>query len=448
MVAKVVSILIIVLIAFGAWFIYDDNRFERILPTINSQSTIYYNNTKPLLVDIGDNAGLKSYEVVLNSQSSSLILTHKDIIKPQTKEILALNIPTSFMTAKNLVMTVSVTDTSRWNFLRGNIASKNIKLIIDNQAPTVEILANSYGITQGGSALVVFKATDNNIKEFYVATPYNKFKATPYKKAGYYATLVSWPFSVSEFSAKIVAIDKANNNTIVKIPFYIKNKKYATSYIQATDILIDGKVATLASKDSRLVNIANKLEKFAGVNEGIRAENEHLISSLGAIIANNVITDWKILPFYPLKNGAKVASYGDLRHYYYDNKTKAVISTSDHVGIDLASNEEAQIVSSNNGKVVYSDDNGLYGQMPMIDHGFGLYTLYGHCSKIIKPKGSVIKAGDVIANSGTSGLALGDHLHFGILVQGNEVAPEEWMDSNWIKLNIDDVFAKANMLIK
>lgn len=448
MVAKVVSVFIIVLITFCAWFVNGDNRFERILPTINAQSIIYYNNAKPLLIDIGDNAGLKSYEVVLNNLSSSLILTHKDIIKPQTKEILALNIPASSMTIKNLVMTINVTDTSKWNFLRGNMTSKDIKLIIDNQAPAVEILANSYGITQGGSALVVFKANDNNMKEIYVATPYNKFKVTPYKKAGYYATLVSWPFSVNEFSAKIVAIDKASNNTMVHIPFYIKNKKYATSYIQATDMLIDGKVAAIVSKDSRLSDMASKLEKFAGVNEGVRAENEHLISSVGAVIATDMITDWKIFPFYPLKNGAKVASYGDLRHYYYDTKTKAIISTSDHVGIDLASNKEAPIISSNNGKVVYSSDNGLYGKMPMIDHGLGLYTLYGHCSKIVKHKGSIVKAGDIVANSGTSGLALGDHLHFGILVQGNEVAPEEWMDSNWIKLNIDDVFAKANIAIK
>jgi murein DD-endopeptidase MepM/ murein hydrolase activator NlpD len=440
MVAKMVSILIIALIVFSAWFVYSDNRFERISPIINTKSTIYYNNKKPLSVSIADNIMLKSYKLLLDNK----LIATKELASNRFNII----IPTPIKNIKQNKLEIIVNDISRWNFLIGNQTKKQVEIIADDILPNVEILANSYGITQGGSALVVFKATDANMKEIYITTPYGKFKVTPYRKSGYYASLISWPFSEDKFDAKIVAFDKAGNSIATHVPLYIKNKKYATSYIQATDVLIDGKIAAIASKDSRLVDMTNKLEKFEGVNEGIRAENEHLISSLGVIIANDMITDWKILPFYPLKNGAKVASYGDLRHYYYDTKTKAIISTSDHVGIDLASNEEAPIISSNNGKIVYSSDNGLYGKMPMIDHGLGLYTLYGHCSKIVKSKGSIVKAGDVIANSGTSGLALGDHLHFGILVQGNEVAPEEWMDSNWIKLNIDDVFAKANMLIK
>ncbi len=448
MISKIISVIVIALIASGAWFVYSDYRFERTYPTIVAPSSMYYNGPKPLLVAISYNTGLKSYEVVIQNGTNNPLITKKDILVPTKKKILSLGIPASLKGTKNLIMTISATDISMWNFYRGNKTTQNFNLTIDSDAPCVELLSNSYSITQGGSALVVFKVSEKNTKDIYVETPYFKFKATPYRKAGYYASLVAWPFSEDKFNAKIVAIDKAMNSTTIDAPFYIKNKKYATSYIQATKQFIDGKIATLASKDSRLATISDKLEKFAGVNEGIRAENEHLISTLGSIVSANIINDWKILPFYPLKNGAKVASYGDLRHYYYDAKTKAVISTSDHVGIDLASNEAAPIISSNDGKIVYSNDNGLYGNMPMINHGLGLYTLYGHCSKIVKHKGDTVKAGDVVANSGTSGLALGDHLHFGILVQGNEVAPEEWMDSNWIKLNIDDVFAKANMLIK
>jgi murein DD-endopeptidase MepM/ murein hydrolase activator NlpD len=46
-----------------------------------------------------------------------------------------------------------------------------------------------------------------------------------------------------------------------------------------------------------------------------------------------------------------------------------------------------------------------------------------------------------------TGLALGDHLHFGVLVQGIEVRPEEWMDKLWIKNNIDKVFNEADKII-
>jgi murein DD-endopeptidase MepM/ murein hydrolase activator NlpD len=61
--------------------------------------------------------------------------------------------------------------------------------------------------------------------------------------------------------------------------------------------------------------------------------------------------------------------------------------------------------------------------------------------------GDKTKAKLHIANTGKSGYAMGDHLHFGVLVQGIEVRPQEWMDSDWIKLNIDDVIKSAKEII-
>ncbi len=103
----------------------------------------------------------------------------------------------------------------------------------------------------------------------------------------------------------------------------------------------------------------------------------------------------------------------------------------------MASTKMATIVSSNGGKVVFTENNGIYGNMPMVDHGLGLYTLYGHCSTILVQQDEIIGAGTPIAKTGMTGLALGDHLHFGVLVQGIEVRPEEWMDKRWIRNNID-----------
>jgi murein DD-endopeptidase MepM/ murein hydrolase activator NlpD len=46
-----------------------------------------------------------------------------------------------------------------------------------------------------------------------------------------------------------------------------------------------------------------------------------------------------------------------------------------------------------------------------------------------------------------TGLALGDHLHFGIVVQGIEVRPEEWMDANWMRVNVFNVIEDAKKII-
>jgi murein DD-endopeptidase MepM/ murein hydrolase activator NlpD len=117
------------------------------------------------------------------------------------------------------------------------------------------------------------------------------------------------------------------------------------------------------------------------------------------------------------------------------------------MGYDLASVRHAPIVSSNPATVIYAGYNGIYGNMPLLDHGFGLYTLYGHCSRVLVGEGEHVAAGETIARTGKTGLALGDHLHFGMLVQGVEVLPMDWMKQNWIESHIHRVMKRADRLI-
>lgn len=107
----------------------------------------------------------------------------------------------------------------------------------------------------------------------------------------------------------------------------------------------------------------------------------------------------------------------------------------------------ANIVSTNNAVVAFADKNGIYGNNLILYHGLGLYTLYAHCSAFKVQKGDMVTSKEVVANTGKSGLALGDHLHFGILVQGVEVRPEEWMDAKWMKDNIFDILNNSKKMI-
>ena len=140
-----------------------------------------------------------------------------------------------------------------------------------------------------------------------------------------------------------------------------------------------------------------------------------------------------------------MASFGDHRYYTFEDKD---VSESWHMGIDLASTQKADIVASNDGKVEFAAENGIYGRNVLINHGFGLFSLYGHCSSLNIKAGDSVKAGDVIANTGVTGLAMGDHLHFGMLVQGIEVRPEEWMDNGWMKDNVTGVLNAAKKMVE
>ena len=106
------------------------------------------------------------------------------------------------------------------------------------------------------------------------------------------------------------------------------------------------------------------------------------------------------------------------------------------MGQDLASVAHAPIPAANDGKVVFAEPLGIFGNLVVIDHGLGLMSLYSHLSEIHVKVGDVVQKGAIIAKTGSTGLAFGDHLHFGILVGGVEVTPLEWLDPKWIKDNI------------
>ena len=449
------SIWIVILLALvgAAAYVYTSQSFERNVPTINAPKFMYWNRKDPLKIKLSDESALKSYEVKVGDGVNEIVVANEMLLENINEKTIEIKYPKKAVNgvvlnpkANKLQITFSATDKSNWNFFQGNSVTETINVHVDYKRPDINILSNSYSITRGGSALVIFQVKDEALKSFFVEAGGKFFKAQPYKKEGYYATLIAWNFNEENFKANITAEDMAGNKRISNIPLYLLGKKYRVSWIQAKDKFIDGKISDLIASEPKFSTIDNRLEKLKTINETMRLENEEVIHELAKNVSNDMIDSWKIKKFYPLKNAAKVASFGDHRHYYYENRENEV-SESFHVGLDMASTKMAKIRSSNPGTVVFDEYNGIYGNMPMINHGLGLYTLYGHCSNILVKKGDKVGAGFAIAQTGKSGLALGDHLHFGILVQGVEVRPEEWMDTKWIHDNVDKVFKEADKII-
>lgn len=94
------------------------------------------------------------------------------------------------------------------------------------------------------------------------------------------------------------------------------------------------------------------------------------------------------------------------------------------------------VPAGNTGKVVFRDYLGVYGKTVIVDHGFGLFSLYSHLAQLSVDEGQMVKKGDPIGRTGMTGLAGGDHLHFGMFVYNTYVNPVEWWDSHWIKDNV------------
>jgi murein DD-endopeptidase MepM/ murein hydrolase activator NlpD len=100
-----------------------------------------------------------------------------------------------------------------------------------------------------------------------------------------------------------------------------------------------------------------------------------------------------------------------------------------HSGLDLGAPKGTPIHAARDGVVSSVVDSGSsgYGYHLVIDHGDGMVTLYGHCSKVYVRSGQTVKQGDVIAAVGSTGRSTGNHLHFEIRVNGKAVNPRNYL---------------------
>ena len=93
-------------------------------------------------------------------------------------------------------------------------------------------------------------------------------------------------------------------------------------------------------------------------------------------------------------------------------------STHIHGGTDIAAPYGTPIVSANDGVVIYAGYHYSYGNYVIVDHGGGIATLYGHCSKLLVGKGQAVSRGEQVALVGSTGESTGNHLHYEVRVNG------------------------------
>jgi len=443
---KKLWILVLALIAGAIGFVYFSPMFEKNPPKILIQSNGYTNLKKPIEIVLKDDSGIKEYSVVLvTSKGANVIANESGNLQKEVK--LNIKLP-KFLKEKELKLIITATDGSKWHFFSGNKATKTLMLTIDKVSPDAQVVANSYAIGRGGSALAIVKVKDDNLKDYYISVNDKyKFKLTPFYKKDYYIALIAWPVWEKDFEAKLVATDLAGNTVREHIPYFWKTKGIYSPKnvkIKISDKFIN-QVAVRVLEKMGLDIPNDPVEIFKTVNETVRKMNEKEIQNITSKVYENKINSFYLRRFNPLPGSAKRADFGEIRHYIYKNRE---ISTAIHKGVDLAKIRRAKIYSSNNGIVVASKYIGIYGNALIIYHGLGLYSLYGHTSEFKVKRGDKVTKGQVIARTGATGAVFGDHLHFGIYVQGVPVQPIEWMDPHWINANVIKVISDAKRMIK
>jgi len=299
---------------------------------------------------------------------------------------------------------------------------------LENKPPTVVVLSIAHNITQGGAGLVVYTVS-KEVEKTGVASGDQFFPG--YRQGGnFYACLFPFPYDTTDpgkYVPKVIAIDRAGNERQMGINYHLTAKPFSTDRIDLTDSFLE-KIA--AEFKDKFPQATTPLEIFLKANRDQRQQDRKLICDYGR--KTSPVPLWEGT-FLRMPNTAPLGGFAQSRTYIYQGKE---VDRQTHLGFDLASLAQAEVPAANRGKVVFAGDFGIYGQCIIIDHGLGLQTLYGHLSRINVKPGDNVEKGQVIGNTGATGMAGGDHLHFEMIVSGQAVNPIEWWDPHWIKNNI------------
>jgi len=98
-----------------------------------------------------------------------------------------------------------------------------------------------------------------------------------------------------------------------------------------------------------------------------------------------------------------------------------------HPGLDISAERGDPVVATANGTVTSAQRAGAYGNMVVIDHGFGISTRYAHLDSFLVKTGETVQRGDVIGRAGTTGRSTGTHLHYEVLVSGRHLNPLQFL---------------------
>ncbi|WP_418181080.1 M23 family metallopeptidase [Aliarcobacter lanthieri] len=444
-----IAIMVIVVVVLGVVLTMDREKPNIYIQKEINQKDIFWNLQAPIKVEVSDKNKIKSFEAIIIDGQNEFAIESELVVEDKNSGVLTYELkPFKFNEVKssNVTLRIKARDNSNWNFFSGNEAIEDTNLIIDRRSPITSVLSNSYMLKQGGSGILIAEIKDENLKDYYVT--FNDeviFELFPFYKTGYYISIITWPIDIKDWKGvNVVAVDMAGNKSITKVPYYIQSFKEKVDNLNISDDFIYS-VSKNVLELSNMDIPTNPVDIFVKANKDLRAEN---LKTVKNIVVKNFQDSqnmpFEVKTFIRMSNAKTFAMFGERRHYFYNGEK---VDEAWHLGMDWASVRRADIVVSNPGKVIFRDYLGIYGESIIVDHGLGLASLYAHTSSQDVEVGDFVKSGQKIGNTGATGAVFGDHLHFGILVQGIEANPNEWLDSNWMKLNLTNTINDAIKII-
>jgi murein DD-endopeptidase MepM/ murein hydrolase activator NlpD len=340
---------------------------------------------------------------------------------------------------------------STWSFVAGvkttpQLKDGNAKLILEatsndllrktahlerdvtvvTEPPTVSVDSEQHYLYLGMADLVTFNVSGSSTAAG-VRVGDQTFRAWPMPggKPGLFSLFAfAWNMPAGTIP-QVFASNGAGNDVTSSITFQFPKKeqpKYTVHDLQVSDAFMQKVVGELDPNGT-----GDQITRFVKINNEMRRANNKTLSDLRFKTADRFLFSQ---PFARQSHSQAEATFADVRNYIYQGKK---IDQQVHLGYDLAVTQHVGVEASNDGRVVYAAPLGIYGNCIVVDHGYGLQTIYGHLSHIDVHEGDMVKRGQVMGQSGMTGMAGGDHIHFAMQLDGVQIDPKEWWDSHWIQ---------------
>ncbi len=429
---KTLSALIIVVLVAGVIAVFFAPPFERKPPKVQLPTPGSYINAKTSIeVVLKDKpTGLREVVITLHQKGKSWALYSRIFPMGSYSIRIPLKLEPQKLGLKEGPATLEVVarDRSLWNLGRGNLRRATVQVMVDYTPPSVELLGNTRYVYMNGAGAALFQ-TSPDAKKAGVQVGKLFFKAYPRKGKDkvLWAVLFGFPPYARSQRAQVVVWDEAGNPRTIPLSIHILARKVVKETLNISDSFIQNKIIPLLpTQDNNLPLVA----AFKKVNEDLRQQNETAITQLAT--RSSASPMWQGA-FIQMKNSKVTATFGDRRTYIYKGN---VISHATHLGYDLASVAHAPVPAANEGRVLYTGFIGIYGNVVILDHGLGITSLYAHLSRYLVKKGDLVKKGQIIGYTDSTGLTGGDHLHFSVLLSGHPVNPMEWWDKKWLRERI------------
>ncbi|MBC6416050.1 MAG: M23 family metallopeptidase [Bdellovibrionales bacterium] len=166
-------------------------------------------------------------------------------------------------------------------------------------------------------------------------------------------------------------------------------------------------------------NLKLRVKKLKGKAELIKQDAWVLYSNLSE--QKDVLNSTPSL--FPVKGGWTSSHFGYRSETFFSDHEPHF-----HKGIDIASEEGSIVIATAYGEVSFAgyDDSG-FGNLVIIDHGYGLKTYYAHLAEIQTERGKKVEKGEIIATVGNTGRSTGPHLHYEVRIFNVPVNPINYM---------------------